>query len=198
MDIKEKKDVRQTLRHQLQQRIGVVGVAAHDVAVRVGIEIPERQGLHLAEHVRSDLGQKVHGNDGHQPRIEEGRDHAEHVDAAHDEYYLGEHGAHRAEPLRDAGSDDLVDENFEKYRGGNARRGRNHDTQHDDCEISFIIAEKIFHQPSEHAERSRAVFFFIHCPHPLSCSAIRKLPCIRGRFSEVLRACRRHRSRRRS
>ena len=57
--------LRERLADGLAQCVGVVGVTAHDVTVFVGIEITDRQGLLVSEHVVADLLQCAlfHGDD---------------------------------------------------------------------------------------------------------------------------------------
>ena len=57
--------MRERLADGLAQGVGVVGVTAHDIAVFVGIEVADRQGLLVGEHVVADLlqGALFHGDD---------------------------------------------------------------------------------------------------------------------------------------
>ena len=57
--------LREGLADGLAQGVGVVGVAAHDVAVLVGVEVADRQRLLVCEHVVADLleGALLDGDD---------------------------------------------------------------------------------------------------------------------------------------
>ena len=58
-EIAEEKHLREGLADGLAQGVGVVGVAAHDVAVFVGVEVADRQCLLVGEHVVADLLQRA-------------------------------------------------------------------------------------------------------------------------------------------
>ena len=65
--------LRQALADHLTQGIHVVGIIAHNVAVAVGVEIFNRQILHVAEHFFTHLFQGALRNDGHHLGIERSR-----------------------------------------------------------------------------------------------------------------------------
>ena len=48
-------DHRKRLANQLADRVRIVCVGTHDIAVGVGIKIFDRQGLHLIEHVHTQV-----------------------------------------------------------------------------------------------------------------------------------------------
>ena len=54
-----RKDGGDTLRHQLVERIRIVGVMAHDIAVRVRIEVADGKPLHAVEHHRAHLQHQI-------------------------------------------------------------------------------------------------------------------------------------------
>ena len=57
---------RERARHQFTQGIHVVGIAAHDLAVLVGVKVAERERLHLFKHRGAKLVQKALRDIGHQ------------------------------------------------------------------------------------------------------------------------------------
>ena len=51
--------MRNTLGNHLSERIGVVGVTAHNVAMRVGVEITDGESLHMCKHLIPDILQNA-------------------------------------------------------------------------------------------------------------------------------------------
>ena len=104
--------LRHALADHLAQRIDIVGVNAHDVAVRVRIEIAQRQALHMPEQVIADVAHGPLRNIDHHAVLQKRAQHAAHKDAGH----LRQHREQRPEIGRAAlfvvGQDVLVDERF--------------------------------------------------------------------------------------
>ena len=71
------------LADHLAQGVDVVGVHGHDVAVGVGVEIFNRKGLHLAEHVVADVPQGPLPDVDQDSGLGEGRHDAQGVEACH-------------------------------------------------------------------------------------------------------------------
>ena len=64
--------LRDAHRYELTERIRIVGVHGHDVAVGMRIEVADGQRLHFGEHIVADVAQKALRNDRHRLVIEEG------------------------------------------------------------------------------------------------------------------------------
>ena len=78
-----REDLRDAHGDHLTQGIGIVGVMAHDAAMAVGIKIPDGQGLHVGEHLVTDLLHGALGHIGHQPLIGKGSQNTGGIDADH-------------------------------------------------------------------------------------------------------------------
>lgn len=63
----------QALGNRLPERIGIVGVNAHNIAVTMGVEIADRQRLHPGEQPVADLLENPLGNRHHDAIISECR-----------------------------------------------------------------------------------------------------------------------------
>ena len=75
--------LRERLRDGLAQRIGVVGVVAHDVAVLVAVEVANRQLLLVGEHIITNLLERALFNGDNQPLPSPGCHDTSHIQAAH-------------------------------------------------------------------------------------------------------------------
>lgn len=58
-------DLRDAHGHELAQRIGIVCIYGHDVAVRMRIEIADGQRLHFRKHIVTHMAQKALRHDRH-------------------------------------------------------------------------------------------------------------------------------------
>ena len=112
---------RHGLADELADGVGVIGVGRHDRAVGVGVEVLDRQGLHAVEHVVAHVLEGALRDHGHDPRVQQAREHAEGVDGAHHGDDPHEHGHDGAESHAQPGGDDLVDDPLHEDRGD--RRG---------------------------------------------------------------------------
>ena len=63
--------LRYTLADELTERINIVGVDRHDIAVRVLVKVLYRQGLHVREYIVSDIAHGALGDVDHQSVIGE-------------------------------------------------------------------------------------------------------------------------------
>ena len=73
----------QALSDELTGCIRVVGVRAHDIPVRMRIEVLDRQFLHLCEHIRTQMVEGALRNRCHNPRIQERGQDDQGVDGNH-------------------------------------------------------------------------------------------------------------------
>ena len=63
--------LRETLADHLTQRINIIGIKAHDIAVIMRIKIADGQILHVIEHLFTELCQRSLGDDSHQLSIKD-------------------------------------------------------------------------------------------------------------------------------
>ena len=198
----------------LPQGVGVVGVAAHDVAVLVGVEVSDRQGLLVGEHVVADLLQRALFDGDDQPLPQPCGEDAGRVQASHQ----GQ-GAGQRPPVGVALADErknvAVDQRLQEQRRTRLGRRSYEDAQHDDDDPPPVlqdVAEDAFggagcglaHRRLGAGPALHGVFvgFFRHCHSPLtavlqaapgSWSAIHRWTGIHHRFRAVRRACRQRR-----
>ena len=59
-----------TLRDHLAQCIGIVGIMTHDIAMCVGIKIPDRQFLHVGKHLITDFFQNTLSDNNHKTVVQ--------------------------------------------------------------------------------------------------------------------------------
>ena len=71
--------LRKALADHLTQRIDIVGVITHDIAVAVRIKITDGQILHMVKHLFTKLGQRTLGDNGHQLCIADSCDQADDI-----------------------------------------------------------------------------------------------------------------------
>ena len=73
-------EVGDRLGHHLPEGVGIVGVKAHHIPVRSGIEVLDRQALHMGEHIISDRPQRPLADRHHQDVVGEGGEDSTEVD----------------------------------------------------------------------------------------------------------------------
>ena len=79
-------DIGKALANKLTQGVDIVGVVAHDVAVAIGVKVPDGQVLHVVEHLLPQLFQGALGNNGHHLRVEGAGNEADHIHGHQDPY----------------------------------------------------------------------------------------------------------------
>ncbi len=194
---RRREKLRQRLRHHLPERVYVVGVVAHDIAVLIGVEVLYRQILHAVEHSQMqffEIALRDHRHHLLVNRAEHERhrvqsDKCKHV--PHDlaavsrptavVYRRADNGKHALHEYRRERAYDRVDRYAEQRE---SRRLR-------------IRAKQRFEHSAEHAlfRRGALLTFVIHCR--LLCSASCR-PRYKYRFCRgAVRACRRRLSCRR-
>ena len=132
--------LRERLRDRLTQRIGVVGVVAHDVAVFMAVEVADRQLLLVGEHVVADLLERALFDGDDQPLPGPGRHDTGQVQAAHKR-----DGAQQRRPvgicLPHHRQDVRVDEGLEEQRGSGLRGGADQDADHDGDDAPLVLED---------------------------------------------------------
>ena len=190
--------LRNALRDHLAQRVGIVRVVAHHVAVRVRVEVFERQRLHVREHVVADGFQRALRDDRHDAVVEQRGERADDVDDRHlaqGEEQAGEDRCGFEQERRNV----IVDQPLQEQRGHDAGKGadRNADEHEDELEAVWLHIGK---QPLQRLfvellqaflhGKPRAVRTWGHCRRLLS-SGIRIPRGRSGWTRAALRACRR-------
>lgn len=136
--------LRHRLCDQLPQGVGIVGVQAHDIAVRAGVERTDRKALHPLKHIVPDGLERPLRDGDHQPVVQQGRRHAGQIYDRHARkrpQQPREHGVRRDEQRRNM----VVDQNLQKQR---ARRPRHradqdaHDHQQQAPAVRLHIGEQ--------------------------------------------------------
>ena len=190
---------------ELAQRVGIVGVYGHDVAVGMRIKIADRQRLHFGEHVVTDMAQKSLRDDRHRLVVEDGCAQSDNIHQPHTtddiEQRLPQLFERRA--LRER-CDDLIDDEGQKHGRADAGCRSNRDANEHGDHSALIVMEQIPEQPAEQLEGVHFRLFlhggnsFTHGFHlPLlrqtgcrSCSASNTLPDRSRYWRAALRACR--------
>ena len=114
----------------------------------VGVEVLDRQGLHAVEHVVAHVLEGALRDHGHDPRVQQAREHAEGVDGAHHGDDPHEHGHDGAESHAQPGGDDLVDDPLHEDRGDRRGDGGDDDADGHDDQPPRVVAEHVGQQAS--------------------------------------------------
>ena len=166
--------LRERLADRLAQRVGVVGVAAHDVAVLVRVEVLDRQQLLVGEHLVADLLEHALLHVHQQPLVEPRTEGADRIQAAHQRQHVDQRGpVGVVEP--DQGQDVVVDQRLQEQRGAGLRRRGYQDAEHHDSHLDLEFQDVA--EQSLDGARSRlgapehraavAEFFVSHALHVL-------------------------------
>ena len=139
------------LADELADRVRVVRVSRHDRAVRVRVEEAQRQRLHAVEHVVAHVLERPLGDDRHDPRVEEGREHARGEDRPHREDEAHEGLPHGIDALGHARGDDRVDDLLQEDRADRRGDRRHDDADRHDDEADPVEAEEVCGESAEGA-----------------------------------------------
>ena len=118
------------LRDQLTHGVDIVGIDRHDLAVGMGIEVTDRQGLHLIEEIDAQIAQTALRDGDHQPLLDIGCQDPDPVKHGHPADTSGQ----RSEVLdlrTDQGRDVGIDQGTGEHRALNAGQDADHDTDQD-------------------------------------------------------------------
>ena len=130
--------LREGLADGLAQGVGVVGVAAHDVAVLVGVEVADRQRLLVCEHVVADLLQGALFDGDDEPLPQPAAESAGRVEAGHQRQ-----GAQQRVPVgvlhTDQRQDVAVNQGLQEQRGTGLCGRTDQDAQHDCHDMPFVL-----------------------------------------------------------
>ena len=193
---------RNTLRNQLTQRFGIVGVIAHDIAVRVRIEIFDGELLHIGKQGVPDVPKRSLRHIGHQSRPRKVADKTGKINTSqkqdcpcHLRHKHRKGGIFAAFRVNFKSFADIGDKLIDKERAYRACDGAYHKTDENNGKILLIIFHYELKYPEQRAFlcRPRHSVFIFHRRHLPLCFGIR-IP--RGRLhwtQEALRAFRRRR-----
>ena len=169
-----RKDLRHTLRQHLPERIGVVGVQAHDVAAGMGVEKADGQRLHMGKHLVTDGFQNTLCHHDHEPVIEQRPQNAggvQHAQSCQRSRQTGEVPA----AVQQHGRNVIVDQRLQKCRACHAGNGTDenaHQHQHKLEPILFHIGKQphkalscALCSPGHHdaTRRRSSLSFLTHC-----------------------------------
>ena len=154
----------QTLRHalgyELTERVHVVGVIAHYVAVRVRVEVAHGKSLHFVEHVLADVFEEALRDDRHKTGVHERTQYARGINARHDARNGVKRVRHIVEAACYAGLNDVVDEDLQEYGRAYARHCRHRDAYDDEEQLPLVIMRHVTEEPAE--DLHRAAFLNLH------------------------------------
>ena len=195
------KHLRDGLVDHLSQGVGIICIKTHDRAVCILIEIPDRQRLHVGEHLVADTLEDALSDHNHHPAVYKGRNDAAQEDDPEDRKRHVQLRVIRV-LLPDQRDDKVIQQELERQGHRDRRHGTHQDTDQHDDELDLIGTEHIVQQALRRLDRSlgdrRAaagsllyrlsitVRCLTHCPRPLS-PVIHILPCKCHSSSEVLR-----------
>ena len=173
--------LRDALREHLTERVYIVRVMAHDVAVGIAVEIAYRKSLHLLEHLVAYRLLNALRDSYHYAVLKESAYHAYEVYAAHlyecpDKRHSV--GCKAGFFLRDHSADVVVYELFEEQRSRNARESVDYDADEYHKKPQLIVLEYVtdkalerfrvkFHAAAAYGSRTAGAAAFEH--HGLTC-----------------------------
>ena len=139
----------QSRRNHLAQRVHVVGIDGHDVAVLPLVEVADGQPLHTLEKLLAQFQLGTLRHVDHQAVVEIGADDAEQQDEAELEEYLGQRMVFRIVRLRQR-HDIVVNQGTREERRGERRDGGDDDTDehHADAEL-IVLQHHTRHAPDD-------------------------------------------------
>ena len=126
----------------LAHGIDIVGINAHDIAVRMGIKILDRQALHLGEELDAQIFERALRYEDHQVIVQPAAKRAEDIDRRHAEDSL----AHRTEiriGLTHHRGDVVIDQPLHEHRAVYIGDGACHQADDDGDAVEFISAHHL-------------------------------------------------------
>ena len=134
--------LREGLADGLAQGVGVVGVTAHDVAVLVGVEVADWQGLLVGEHVVADLLQRALFDGDDEPLPQPAAERASRIQTAHQRQR-----AQQRSPIRircaDHRQDVAVDQRLQKQSGAGLGGRADQNAYHDCDDMPFVLEDVV-------------------------------------------------------
>ena len=153
--------LRDTLAHKLAQRINIVGIYRHNVAMGMGIKIFNGQCLHAVEQVITQVPHGALADGDHDAVIAVGCYHTQRQQASQPDNCLPQ-SAEVGRTAVEHGNDIVINQGLRKASAAYIGGGRDQDTQDHQQKLEFIIAKHIPQHPVEHLGRVASVHFRIH------------------------------------
>ncbi len=177
---------------ELTERIDVVGVIAHDVAVLVGVKILDRKILHLLEHRAAHLAEKALRDIRHELGVQRDRHKRDGVHAHEEEDLRQNFGFCQLPVAADLPKLDHFGHALQEYGGDRRGDRREDDTNDGDGDQRGVKTEEHFEQTSQNALfQARLAHWLITPRHRFHLrSFVAHRPHGRSRCSQAaLRAC---------
>ena len=124
--------------HDLGDGLDVVGIAAHEFAMGMGVKIAQRQGLHLGKEIPPECKAGLLGDVDHDPGVGEGEARSCHIDAGHEAQGPGQLAVI-------SGDNRLIHQRLEEVGSADGAHTVEHQAYSDNQQQPFGAAQ-IFHQ----------------------------------------------------
>ena len=134
------KQLRQTLADELAERVDIVRVDGHDVAVGMRVEIRDRQALHMAEELFAEVAHRALRDIDHQAGIAPRAQHADGVDRADLDELVQQGREVRAAALQHGGKVAVI-ELLQEQRAVQLGQHRQDDADHDGKAVPFVVLQ---------------------------------------------------------
>ena len=172
--------LRDALAEHLAQGIHVVGVHGHDIAVRMGVKIPDGQAFHVGEQLGAQIAQRALRYVDHDAGVGPCGQNAYKVDAAHPHQCTGQR-CKAGVLLPGHGHDIIVHQGLQKQAGLHIGQCTDHDAHKHKDAVGQIVAEHLIHDALQQlarvfhlgartpcAPRAGAMYFFYchYCAPP--------------------------------
>ena len=154
-------DLGDALTHQLAQGVHVVGVDGHDVAVGVGVEVLDGQGLHFPEEVLAQVQHGALADGDHQAVVGVGRQDAHRHQAGQADQGGGQ-AAEISAAAGEHGHHVVVHQGLGEGGGDHSGRGGEQDAAHHQGKGQLVVAEHIPRDPVQHGAGPPAGNRFVH------------------------------------
>ena len=181
---------------ELAQRVDVVGVKAHDIAVLVSVEVADGEILHPAEHLLAELVEKALRHVGHELLLHKDGEDGENIQHDEQRQNRRELCLRRGPVARNVPFFNDLNDILREERGDGGDDGREEDAGKRDGSEHGIVGKNLFHRALQHGKVRRArvgaaagcAVIMLHVRH-LRSSGIRR-PRGRSRSrQEAPRAC---------
>ena len=151
-------DLGNALAEQLAQRIDIVGVHRHDVAVGVGVEVGDGQALHAMEQIIPEPAHGALAHRHHDAVVAEGRDDAHRQDGGQLEQAGGQAGKVGGAGI-EHGDDVVIHQFLGEGGAGDGGHRRDQDAYNDQGKGQGVVVQHIAQHPVQHLQRRLAAGF---------------------------------------
>ena len=182
--------LRDALAEHLAQGIHIVGVHGHDIAVGMGVKIPDGQAFHVGEQLGAQIAQRALRYVDHDAGVGPCSQNAHKVDAAHPHQCTGQR-CKAGVLLAGHGHDVIVHQGLQEQAGLHIGQRADHDADKHKDAVGQIVAEHLIHNALQQlarvfhlgarppcAPRAGAMYFFYchYCAPP--CLSKSPPPCV--------------------